>query len=51
MLGRPTVNMLGRMGSQVVVPFRSDEMDTRHLKVIDTKHTRPLSFLHCVQHG
>jgi len=26
--------MLGRMGSQVVVPFRSDEMDTRHLKVM-----------------
>jgi len=33
-LGRPTVNKLGRMGSQVVVPFRSDEHDTRHLKVM-----------------
>merc|ERR1711988_912969 len=34
MLGRPTVNMLGRMGSQVVVPYRGDEHDTRHLKVM-----------------
>lgn len=33
-LGRPTVNKLGRMGSQVVVPFRGDEHDTRHLKVM-----------------
>merc|ERR1712216_771538 len=33
-LGRPTVNKLGRMGSQVVVPYRSDEHDTRHLKVM-----------------
>lgn len=34
MLGRPTVNKLGRMGSQVVIPYRSDEHDTRHLKVM-----------------
>merc|ERR1719197_1388223 len=33
-LGRPTVNNLGRMGSQVVVPYRGDEHDTRHLKVM-----------------
>lgn len=33
-LGRPTVNKLGRMGSQVVVPYRGDEHDTRHLKVM-----------------
>jgi len=33
-LGRPTVNNLGRMGSQVVVPFRGDEHDTRHLKIM-----------------
>lgn len=33
-LGRPTVNQLGRMGSQVVVPHRCDEHDTRHLKLM-----------------
>lgn len=33
-LGRPTVNKLGRMGSQIVVPYRGDEMDIRHLKVM-----------------
>jgi len=33
-LGRPTVNQLGRMGSQVVVPYRGDEHDTRHLRVM-----------------
>lgn len=33
-LGRPTVNNLGRMGSQVVVPYRGDEHDTRHLKIM-----------------
>jgi len=34
LLGRYTVNKLGRVGSQVVVPFRSDEHETRHLKVM-----------------
>jgi len=33
-LGRPTVNNLGRMGSQVVVPYRGDEHDTRHLRLM-----------------
>jgi NADH dehydrogenase (ubiquinone) 1 alpha subcomplex subunit 9 len=33
-LGRPTVNKLGRMGSQILVPYRGDEHDTRHLKVM-----------------
>ena len=32
-LGRYTVNKLGKMGSQVVVPYRGDFHDTRHLKV------------------
>jgi len=33
-LGRPLVNKLGRIGSQVVVAYRGDEHDTRHLKVM-----------------
>ena len=31
-LGRYIVNRLGRMGSQVVVPYRGDEFDYRHLR-------------------
>lgn len=31
-LGRYIVNRLGRMGSQVIVPFRGDEHDHRHLR-------------------
>ncbi len=30
-IGRYVVNRLGRMGSQVVVPYRGDEHDYRHL--------------------
>lgn len=30
--GRYVVNRLGRIGSQIVVPFRGDEHDVRHLK-------------------
>jgi len=59
-LGRPVVNKLGRMGSQVVVPYRGDEHDTRHLKVMgdygqivmvpfQLKDTESIS--HVVQHG
>lgn len=33
-LGRYVVNRFGRVGSQVIVPFRGDEYDTRHLKVM-----------------
>ena len=31
-IGRYVVNRLGRVGSQVVVPFRGDEHDYRHLR-------------------
>jgi NAD(P)-dependent dehydrogenase (short-subunit alcohol dehydrogenase family) len=31
-LGRYIVNRLGRVGSQVIVPFRGDEHDYRHLR-------------------
>ena len=30
--GRYIINRLGRMGSQVVVPYRGDEHDVRHLQ-------------------
>lgn len=33
-IGRYVVNSLGRMGSQVMVPYRGDEYDYRHLKVM-----------------
>jgi NADH dehydrogenase (ubiquinone) 1 alpha subcomplex subunit 9 len=33
-LGRYVVNALGRVGSTVVVPYRGDELDTRHLKLM-----------------
>merc|ERR1712046_40369 len=33
-LGRYPVNRLGRVGSQVVIPYRGDEHDIRHLKVM-----------------
>ncbi|EGD74983.1 hypothetical protein PTSG_07208 [Salpingoeca rosetta] len=32
-MGRYVVNRLGKVGSQVVVPFRGDEHDYRHLRV------------------
>ncbi len=31
-VGRYVVNQLGRVGSQVVVPYRGDEADYRHLR-------------------
>ncbi len=31
-VGRYVVNKLGRVGSQVVVPYRGDEADYRHLR-------------------
>ena len=31
-IGRYVVNRLGRMGSQVIVPYRGDEHDYRHLR-------------------
>ena len=31
-IGRYVVNRLGRVGSQVVVPYRGDEHDYRHLR-------------------
>eukprot|EP00177_Eucheuma_denticulatum_P007709 GFKZ01014017.1.p2 GENE.GFKZ01014017.1~~GFKZ01014017.1.p2 ORF type:complete len:351 (+),score=49.71 GFKZ01014017.1:72-1124(+) len=33
-LGRYVTNQLGRIGSQVTVPFRGDELYSRHLKVM-----------------
>jgi len=33
-VGRYVVNNLGRTGSQVIIPFRGDEHDYRHLKVM-----------------
>ncbi|KAI6656420.1 NADH dehydrogenase [Oopsacas minuta] len=33
-VGRYVVNRMGRMGSQIVLPFRCDEHDTRHLRVM-----------------
>ena len=32
-IGRYVVNRLGRMGSQVIVPYRGDEHDYRHLRL------------------
>ena len=33
-IGRYVVNKLGKMGSQVVVPFRGDVHDYRHLRLL-----------------
>lgn len=33
-IGRYVVNRLGRMGSQVIVPYRGDEHDHRHLRLM-----------------
>ena len=33
-VGRYVVNRLGRMGSQVIVPYRGDEHDYRHLRLM-----------------
>lgn len=33
-VGRYVVNRLGKMGSQVVVPYRGDEHDHRHLRLM-----------------
>lgn len=33
-VGRYVVNRLGRIGSQVVIPYRGDGMNTRHLRVM-----------------
>lgn len=33
-VGRYVVNRLGKMGSQIVVPYRGDEHDHRHLRLM-----------------
>ncbi len=33
-LGRYVVNAFGKMGSQVVLPYRSDEIDIQHLRLM-----------------
>jgi len=33
-LGRYVVNRLGKIGSQVLLPYRGDEHDWRHLKLM-----------------
>ena len=33
-IGRYVVNHLARIGSQVMVPYRGDELDYRHLKLM-----------------
>ncbi|XP_062513284.1 NADH dehydrogenase [ubiquinone] 1 alpha subcomplex subunit 9, mitochondrial-like [Corticium candelabrum] len=33
-LGRYVVNRLGRMGTSMMLPYRGDELDTRHLKLM-----------------
>ena len=44
-LGRYTVHRLGRIGSQVVIPYRGDEHDYRHLKVMgDLGQIVPVAF-------
>ena len=43
-VGRYVVNRLGKMGSQIVIPYRCDEHDTRHLKLagdLGQIHLRP----------
>ena len=45
-MGRYMVNRLGRMGSQVVVPFRGDEHDYRHLRLMGD--LGQVTFLVCV---
>ena len=47
-VGRYVVNRLGKMGSQIVVPFRGDEHATRHLRVMGDLgqiHLRPYHLL------
>lgn len=44
-LGRYVTNHLGRIGSQVTVPFRGDELRARHLKVMgDLGQVVPMPF-------
>lgn len=44
-LGRYVTNHLGRIGSQVTVPFRGDELYSRHLKVMgDLGQVVPFAF-------
>lgn len=44
-LGRYVTNQLGRIGSQVTVPFRGDELYSRHLKVMgDLGQVVPVPF-------
>lgn len=33
-IGRYVVNQLGKVGSQVIVPYRGDEHDYRHLRLM-----------------
>jgi NADH dehydrogenase (ubiquinone) 1 alpha subcomplex subunit 9 len=33
-VGRYVVNRLGRIGTQMMLPYRGDELDTRHLKLM-----------------
>ena len=43
-VGRYVVNRLGKIGSQIVVPYRCDEHDTRHLRLMGDLgqiHLRP----------
>lgn len=44
-LGRYVTNQLGRIGSQVTVPYRGDELNSRHLKVMgDLGQVVPVPF-------
>eukprot|EP00002_Diphylleia_rotans_P028274 TRINITY_DN5708_c0_g1_i5.p1 TRINITY_DN5708_c0_g1~~TRINITY_DN5708_c0_g1_i5.p1 ORF type:complete len:370 (+),score=79.50 TRINITY_DN5708_c0_g1_i5:78-1187(+) len=44
-LGRYVVNKLGKIGSQVVVPYRGDPHETRHLKIMgDLGQIVPLEY-------
>lgn len=44
-LGRYVTNQLGRIGSQVTVPYRGDELNARHLKVMgDLGQVVPFAF-------
>ena len=44
-IGRYVVNQLGRIGSQVVLPYRGDGMNTRHLKLMgDLGQIAPVNF-------
>ena len=44
-LGRYVVNGLARQGSQVVIPYRCDELDAQHLKTMGDLGQVRASFL------